>query len=146
MSMNVLANEMGRDRLSAAFRAILRDFRDRRLSWDDFLAVVTRAAGRDMSWFYTQWFQRTGAPELVAERVDSAPQIMVRQPRDSYRLTVELAIFGAGCGRRSRITVAASEERVLLPGGCRADSVIVDPDYQILRWTPELRARFDRRD
>jgi aminopeptidase N len=146
MVLNALANEMGRDRLRAAAREILRDFRDRRLSWDDFLAVVTRAAGRDMSWFYTQWFDRTGAPELVAERIDSTREVRVRQPRDPYRLTVELAIFGAGCGKRSRITVAASEERVLLPGGCRADSLVVDPDYQILRWTPELRARFDRRD
>lgn len=64
MAMNALANEMGRDRLRVAFREILRDFRDHRLSWEDFLAVVTGAAGREMSWFYAQWFQRTGAPEL----------------------------------------------------------------------------------
>lgn len=146
MSLNALAIEMGRDRLRAAFRDLLRDFRERRLSWHDFLAVVTQAAGRDMSWFYTQWFERTGVPEFVAERVDSARAIRVRQPGALYRVTVELAVFGAGCGARSRITLAASEERVPLPGGCSADSVVVDPDYQILRWSPELRARFDRRD
>jgi hypothetical protein len=146
MSLNALANEMGRERLRAAFREILRDFRDRRLPWDDFLAVVTRAAGRDMSWFYAHWFERTGAPEFVVEIVESGRQIRVRQPRDSYRLTVELAISGAGCTERARITVTASEQRVALPNGCRADSVVVDPDYQILRWTPELRARFYKRD
>lgn len=146
MALNVLANEMGRDRLRAAFREILRDFRDRRLSWDDFLTVVTRAAGRDMSWFFTQWFDRPGAPELIAEPMDSARQILVRQPRDPYRLTVDLAVLGPGCGQRLPITVSASEERVPLPAGCRADSLVIDPDYQILRWTPELRARFDRRE
>lgn len=78
--------------------------------------------------------------------MDSARQVWVRQPRDTYRLTVELAISGALCGGRDRITVAAREERVPLPAGCRADSVVVDPDYQILRWTPELRARLDKRD
>jgi len=146
MVLNALANEMGRDRLRAAVREILRDFRDRRLSWDDFLDVVTRAAGRDLSWFYAQWFQRIGAPELIAEVVHSARQIRVRQPSEPYRLTVELAIAGAGCGPRLKVTVASSDERVPLPAGCRPDSVVVDPDYQILRWTPELRARFDKRD
>ena len=145
MTLNALANEMGRDRLRAAFRGILRDFRERRLFWDDFLAAITRAAGRDMTWFSTQWFERTGAPELIAELIPSAGQIRIRQPRDQYRLTVELAVFGAGCRPRLRITVSAREERVPLPAGCRADSLVVDPDYQILRWTPELRARFDRR-
>ena len=145
MSLNALAIAMGRERLRAAFREILRDFRERRLSWDDFLAVLTRAAGRDISWFYAQWFDRSGAPELFAEPVESAPAFRIRQPRNPYRLTVDVAVFGAGCGEPLRITVSASEERVQLSAGCRADSVVVDPDYQILRWTPELRARFDRR-
>ena len=146
MSLNALANEMGRDRVRAAFREVLREFRDRRLSWDDFLAVLSRAASRDLSWFSTQWFERTGAPELVADLGNHRQEIRLRQVGDLYRLTVELAVFGVGCRQRLRTTISALEARVPLPGGCRADSVTVDPDYQILRWTPELRARYRKQD
>ena len=59
---------------------------------------------------------------------------MIDALRDQYRLTAEMAIVGTGCGKAKRVTIAASEERVWLPVGCRADSVVVDPDYHHGQW------------
>ena len=142
MAMNALSNEIGRDRLRAAFHEILRDFGSRRLLWDDFVAAVTKAAGRDVSWFFDQWFYKTGAPELTAELDMPTRQARVLQLGEPYRLTVDLAFVGPGCGLRTRIAISAREERVPFPVGCRPDSVSVDPDYQVLRWTPALRQRY----
>lgn len=144
MALNALANEIGRDRLRAAFREILRDFPERRLSWDDFLAAVQRAAGRDMSWFFEQWFYRTGAPELTAELDVSAGNVVVRQAGEPYRLTLDLAFVGPGCPLRTRVMMTLRDTRVPFPAGCRPDSVLVDPDYEVLRWTPELQRRYPR--
>lgn len=145
MAMNALNNEIGRERLRAAFREILRDFGPHRLLWNDFVAAVTKAAGRDISWFFDQWFYRTGAPELTADLDMSGRQARVRQLDELYRLTIDLAFVGPGCNARTRITVAAAEERVPFPPGCRPGSVVVDPDYQVIRWTPELRERYKTR-
>ena len=142
MALNALSNEIGRERLRAAFHGILRDFGPRRLLWDDFVAAVTKSAGRDISWFFDQWFYQTGAPELAAELDIPARQARVRQPGAPYRLTLDVAFVGPGCPSRSRTTVIAAEERVPFPDGCRPDSVVVDPDYQVLRWTPALRQRY----
>lgn len=144
MAMNVLSNEIGRDRLRSAFHQILREAPQRRLTWDDFVAAITKAAGRDLTWFFDQWFYRTGAPELAAELDPTGRQAIVRQLVEPYRLTLDVAFIGAGCPTRIRATVSAREERVPFPAGCRPDSVAVDPDYQVLRWTPELRQRYSR--
>jgi hypothetical protein len=144
MVMNVLSNEIGRDRLRSAFYEILRESSRQRLTWDGFVAAITTAAGRDMTWFFEQWFYRTGAPEVAAELDVSGGQALVRQLGEPYRLTLDLAFVGSGCPSRTRTTIAAREERVAFPAGCRPSSVIVDPDYQILRWTPELRQRYPR--
>ena len=144
MVLNALSNEMGRDRLRAAFHGILRDFAPRRLVWDDFVAAISKAAGRDMTWFFDQWFYRTGAPELVADLDRSARQARVRQLGEPYRLTLDLAFIGPGCEPRTRVTHSTRDERVPFPAGCRPDSVVIDPDYQVLRWTPALRERYPR--
>ena len=144
MVMNALSNEIGRERLQAAFHEILRDFGPRRLRWDDFVATITSAAGRDLSWFFDQWFYKTGAPEVTAELDMSARQARVRQLAEPYRLKLDLAFVGSGCESRTRVTISRREERVPFPNGCRPDSVVVDPDYQVLRWTPALRQRYRR--
>jgi hypothetical protein len=145
MAMNALSNEIGRERLRTAFREILREFGPRRLLWNDFVAEITKAAGRDLSWFFDQWFYRTGAPDITADLDSSARQVRVRQRGDLYRLTLDLAFLGAGCSARTRVTVATAEERIPFPSGCQPDSVVVDPDYQVIRWTPELRQRYQAR-
>jgi hypothetical protein len=144
MAMNALSNEIGRERLQAAFHEILRDFAPRRLLWNDFVAVITKAAGRDLSWFFDQWFYKIGAPELTAELDMSARQARVQQLGDPYRLKLDLAFVGSGCESRTQVTITRREERVPFPDGCRPDSVVVDPDYQVLRWTPALRQRYRR--
>ncbi len=136
MAMHALSNEMGRERLRAAFRDILTSYRERRLVWDDFTAALNHAAGRDMGWFYEQWFYRTGAPELSAEVRDTT--VVIRSWRDDYRLPLELALFGSRCPPRMSVR-ADGTTTVPLPRGCRADSVVVDPDYHVLRWPHERR-------
>jgi aminopeptidase N len=144
MVLNVLSNEIGRERLQAAFHQILRDFGPSRLTWDDFVGAITKAAGRDLSWFFDQWFYKTGAPELAAELDMPARQARVQQLGDPYQLKLDLAFVGPGCESRTQVTITRREERVPFPIGCHPDSVVVDPDYQVPRWTPELRQRYRR--
>lgn len=148
MAWNALSLEIGRP----AFRRILSDITARfatdRITWDQFLREVNRGAGRDLSWFYSQWFDRPGAPEWRLGTTDSAgvPRRAIRQTGAPYRVTVRVDVTSERCARRT-IPIELRETVTLLPvsdGRCGRDSIVVDPEYQILHWTPELRREFSR--
>jgi hypothetical protein len=146
MAWHALSQEIGAPVFQSALNAVVRDYNTPRVAWETFLEYVSRASGSDLSWFYAQWFARTGAPELSAELEPGRRAVLVRQSGDIYRLTVDLALAGPGCPRRYRTQIAQADQRVPLPPGCRADSVTIDPEYHVLRWTPELRAEFPIRN
>lgn len=148
MAWNALSLEVGRP----AFRRILSDvaarFATSRITWDQFLAEVTRGAQRDLSWFYSQWFDRPGAPDWQIETVDSAGirRWTIRQRSVPWRLSVRVDMTSERCGRRT-MRIVLREAVTLLPppvSRCGVESVIVDPSYEILHWTAELRKEFSK--
>jgi hypothetical protein len=145
MALNVLSNEIGHDRLRSAFHEMVREFAPRRLTWADFVGAVNRAAGRDLSSFFGQWFDRSGVPEVSTELVRATREVHVRQPGETFAFTTDLEWFGSGCGMRTRIGVRTNDQRVAVPAGCRPDSVVVDPDYQVIRWTSALKEKYGKR-
>jgi hypothetical protein len=129
------------------FNAILRNFMEAHpfqlQPWNIFQVAVSQGAGEELSWFFEQWFSRTGAPDLVADWKEKEGHlaITIRQQGDPYRLDVPAVIQLADGQRLSRVfKVRRSEETFRVPLGGRALSVELDPEYTILRWTAELKA------
>ena len=113
----------------------------------DLRAEFERASGRDLRWFFDQWFFRRGAPEFVLSTQTAARgeqwevKGAIRQVRDVYRVTAEIA-FVQGASRdvrRVEITERDTEFSVVLP--FKPDAVLFDPDYKILRWTDEFKTK-----
>ena len=106
-------------------------------------APGAQGAHRDLSWFYSQWFDRSGAPEWHVETVDSAGirHWAIRQLATPYQLTVRVDMTSERCTRRVVRMVLRGAYTLLPPSPvrCGADSIVVDPTYEILHWTPKLR-------
>jgi hypothetical protein len=101
-----------------------------------------------MDWFFEQWLGRAGAPEFRlawTQRGDSVGGT-INQPSPYYRahLTVELRGAEGGGQKLSRVVeiVGATATFSVAPGFRVAD-VILDPEYAVLRWTPEFHAMAD---
>jgi hypothetical protein len=140
---DLLSRTVGRER----FRIILGQFTSRhsvqRVTWVEFLRAIERGAGRNLGWFYDQWFERTG----VADWRDAWSQkaknlhITITQPVPYYRASVEVQAEGTSCQRITRrIQISGPETAVTLQADFPVRSVTIDPLFKIPHWTREYHA------
>ncbi|HKO45554.1 MAG TPA: hypothetical protein VJU84_19925 [Pyrinomonadaceae bacterium] len=140
---NMLSLEIGR----AKFQRILRDLTSRyafqHVTLKEFWREIEIRSDRNLGWFFTQWFKRKGAPEFQLDWKQKGRKVVgsVTQVAPYYRATMEVAVEGTG-KRRSvhKITVNGARTDFVLPVKFSARSVMLDPHYNVLRWTPEYRA------
>jgi hypothetical protein len=140
---DLLSRAVGRDN----FRRILREFTERRafqqVTWDEFLQSIERGAGRNLQWFYEQWFERTGVPEwqLSWRQEGAIVRGEITQAPPYYRATLEVqAESREGRKQSSTVEVDGAKTEFTLPVKFAAQTVMLDPHFQMLRWTPEYRA------
>src|SRR5262245_38807941 len=140
---DTLSRTVGRD----SFRRILREFTERhafqRVTWDEFLQAVERGAGRNLQWFYEQWFERTGVPEwqLSWRQEGETVRGEITQAQPYFRATLEVrAESRDGQKQSSMIEVDGAKTEFTMPVKFAAQTVELDPHFQVLRWTPEYRA------
>ncbi len=141
--LDMLSRRMGAERFHRVFRSLMnaRPFQVQR--WANVETALARAAGEDLRWFFAQWMERTGAPDLSLEwRADRrAIRGLLVQAGDPYRLSVPIAIrLRDGRSLRRSVEVHGAEMPFRFPLPADPVSVELDPDYIILRATPELKA------
>jgi aminopeptidase N len=141
--LDLLSRTVGRDN----FRRSLRDFTERhafrRVTWDEFLQAIERGAGRNLQWFYDQWFERTGVPEwqLSWRQEGETVRGEITQAQPYYRATLEvLAESREGQKQSVMVEVDGAKTEFTMPVKFVAQTVALDPHFQVLRWTPEYRA------
>jgi aminopeptidase N len=125
----------------------LRDFTARHafqsVTWDQFLQSVTDGAGRDLKWFYDQWFERSGAPDwqLNWRQEGDIVRGEITQSGPYYRASLEVLAEGVeGRQQTSTIEVDGPRTEFTLFAKWAVQTVLLDPHFQVLRWTPEYHA------
>ena len=144
--LDMLAREVGRNGFHAFLRSYFaaqrrKEFSD--FSWPSFFAALSRATGRNMSYFYDEWFRRQGAPQwnLSWKRRGNAIEGALRQRGPIYRLRVPLeAIDQRGRVYRRALLVSQRTTRFAWRLPTAPVELRDDPRYTILHWTPEYRA------
>ena len=143
---DMLSREVGRERFRRVMRGVTRRYAFGEVSWDGLLRAVEAGAGRDLGWFYDQWFERAGAPEfrLTWRQEGRRLRGSVAQTAPHYRASLEIEVIG-GRGQRlvRTVRVRGAQTPFSFPVNFRAESVTLDPRYLVLRWTPEFRAASD---
>jgi hypothetical protein len=141
---SMLGRQVGVDRFRQALRGITARHAHGEVSWQEFQTAIERASGQDLTQFFQQWFDRTGAPDFALSWRQDGDRIggIVRQPAPYYAVSAEVRVDRANGETLTNIVhiVAAPETTFSLHTGFAARDVVLDPHYQILRWTPEYRA------
>jgi len=143
---DMLSRELGRTEFQRILHDITRRYRFRSLTWQEFLAAIELGAAPDLGWFYEQWFQRTGAPDFRVSWTQQGDTLrgVVTQPEPIYRARLRVLIRDGGRGELFHLVVTTGANvEFAVPVGFRVSSVILDPDFEILRWTSEYRAAAD---
>ncbi|MGH7629999.1 MAG: M1 family aminopeptidase [Gemmatimonadales bacterium] len=140
---DMLAAVIGRERFRVTLKDIVRRNWFRRLAWKDLWDAIESGAGQDLSWFYQQWFARTGAPSWTLSWRQDGKTLRgsIEQGEPFYRLEAKVVINGEECSSRQaqalRIEGRRTEFEWEVP--FRASSVLVDPEFEVLHWTEEYR-------
>ena len=141
--LDMLSRRIGRERFAAILKRFIRGKNNRLTSWKEFQRAVEAGAGRDIRWFFEQWFGRTGAPDyqLNWKQEGKILRAEITQPAPHFRTTLEAEIIGSG--RRHLRTVEIINGRTAFNWRMpfKVDAVNLDPQYKVLRWLPEFRSQ-----
>jgi len=143
----------GNERFVAALRTLYADFRFRRASFEDVERVFSAAYERDLGPFFTQWLDRTGAPELALASAEATPladgpagldgdsgwrvDVTLRQVQESapydLRVPIAIAIEGRGEAVVRTVPIAKPEADVSFDVPGRPLALFVDPESDVFR-------------
>ena len=139
----MLSREVGREAFRQTLGRIRRRHAFRELTWNQFWNAIQAGAGRDLTWFHEQWFERAGAPEwhLTWKQKGNRLRGALTQAAPFYRATLEIEVRGRSGQRLTRrVRAHGARTDFTFPVGFPVRSVMLDPRYLVLRWTPEYRA------
>jgi tetratricopeptide (TPR) repeat protein len=113
----------------------------------DLKRIWERESGRNLEWFFEQWFARSGAPEFRMNYATTSQRGgtfgvngTVVQTGDLYRVSADIVLAVAGRAPRvEHLAISGREMPFHFVSDSKPDTVLFDPDYKILRWTDSYR-------
>ncbi|MEN8148520.1 MAG: M20/M25/M40 family metallo-hydrolase [Planctomycetota bacterium] len=147
MLFHMLALRVGYDTYFETMRGIVRDYGGKRAAWDDFEAAFSKAAGEDLGWFFDQWLDRTGAPDLsldekiAVERREDGLFVVRGKIRENpaekpWRVRVPVALVMPGARVYANVEVSDHETDFEIVSPRVPVSVEIDPRFFLFRNVP----------
>ncbi len=139
MLWHMLRLKLGDEAFASGLRSFYRQFRFKRASFSDLRDSFAQASDQNLEAFFSQWVDRTGAPNLQMEVEPGAESIRVelqQNQRDpAYALDVPLAVTREGRDEAEWIHVSmqSSKQSVELSNVPTILRVDVDPEFDLFR-------------
>ncbi|MDQ3180807.1 MAG: tetratricopeptide repeat protein [Acidobacteriota bacterium] len=144
----LLRDTLGEQKFNQLLRTFLQQYRGKNASIDEFEKLTTQIAGVPMRYFFARWVEGTGVPEFTADyqiiRTRGGKFVTrgtVKQNYDNLRLPLELQLRAEGDSGLKTVTVqvedASADFNIESDG--KPLEVVIDPNYKILRISPDLR-------
>jgi len=140
MLWHMLRIQLGDELFLAGLRQFYEDFKFKRATFEDISLHFSELSGLDLSGFFSQWVDRTGAPELsisVEEVIGDRARIMFAQiqSEDPYALRVPVALYyeGSDIPKIFDIDITQRLEGVLADDYDQLQAVLVDPYFDVFR-------------
>jgi aminopeptidase N len=141
----MLRDVIGQEALLLGLQALAHQFADQSITLVDLQRALQKASGRNLDRFFQQWLFRTGAPDLVLNFTTRATERgfltsgTVLQAGEAYDLDVDLVLATSTSKAIHRLHLQRGVTSFSLASDSKPDWVVLDPEYKVLRWTPQLR-------
>ncbi len=152
---------LGEDKYNKTMREFSSEFAGKSASMDDFKTIAEKNYGQQLTWFFSQWLDSTGAPEFKVKyttyRLGGAA---VEQPKegkektagfrvtgeisqdlDLFRMPVDLRIDTDGKTENQRIEVVGTTSPFAIETFGRPRRIAVDPDHHVLTNSTDVKLR-----
>ncbi len=139
--LHQLRRIVGEEDFIQASKIAAAESRSAPLSWDGLKKLLEHETGKDLSWFFQQWIDRKGLPDLHVEntavrRNGSKFEVSfdLLQEGDVYTLDVPVSIpFLHGGGKADTVITDVAKKRVTLFVDDEPKTVVIDGDYDVPR-------------
>ena len=149
MILHMLRWVMGEDKFLKTMRLFAKQFAGKSASTDDFRTIAEQNYGDQLTWFFSQWLDSTGAPEFKVKytvyRLGSNKGFRVTgeiaQDLDLFRMPVDLKIDTDGKTEDKRIEVVGTNSPFTVETFGRPRRIAVDPDHHVLTNSVDVKLR-----
>jgi len=139
--LHMLRKAVGDDAFFKSLKNYLETKRYKSAEIHDLRLAFEETTGRDMNWFFNQWFLSPGRPNLsVSKKYNASTQMIelqIEQKQDLekyplYRLPLEIDVYANGKKERKHIEVVDQEQVFYFPSSSAPDLVNVDAERQLI--------------
>jgi aminopeptidase N len=149
MILHMLRWVLGEDKYLKTMREFATKYAGKSASTDDFRAIAEQNYGDKLTWFFTQWFDSTGAPEFKTKytvyRLGTNKGFRVvgqiDQDLDLFRMPVEVKIDTDGKTEMKKLDVVGTNSPFTVETFGRPRHIVVDPNHHVLENSKEIKLR-----
>jgi hypothetical protein len=161
MILHMLRWVLGEDKYNKTMREFAGEFAGKSATTDDFRTVAEKNYGEQLTWFFSQWSDSTGAPEFKVKYTtyriggNFAKEAKTQQERspgfrvtgeisqdlDLFRMPVDLRIDTDGKTENKRVEVVGTTSPFSIETFGRPRRIAVDPDHHVLTNSSDVKLR-----
>ena len=157
MILHMLRWVLGEDKYNKTMRDFAAQYAGKSASMDDFKTIAEKNYGDQLTWFFSQWLDSTGAPEFkvkytvyrlggAAATQQGAAKIPgfritgeITQDLDLFRMPVDVRIDTDGKTENKRIDVVGTASPFTIETFGRPRRISVDPDHHVLTNSSDVK-------
>ncbi len=160
MILHMLRWVLGEDKYNKTMRDFATQYAGKSATTDDFRAIAERNYGDQLTWFFSQWLDSTGAPEFKLKytvyRLGGA--VAAQQPKDEkipgfrvtgeiaqdldlFRMPIDLRIDTDGRTENKKIDVVGTTSPFSIETFGRPRRISIDPDHHVLTNSGDVKLR-----
>jgi len=149
MILHMLRWVLGEDKYNKTMREFAETYAGKSASMDDFRTIAEKYYGDQLTWFFSQWLDSTGAPEFKLKyttyRLGNNKGFRITgeigQDLDLFRMPVDLRIETDGKTENKNLEVVGTNSAFSVETFGRPRRISVDPDHHVLTNSSDVKLR-----
>jgi Peptidase family M28/PDZ domain/Peptidase family M1 domain len=142
MMNHMLRRKVGDEHFTKAYQVFNRNNKFKHASFDDIRESFEEVTGEDLKWFFDQWVNRTGAPQIVMENVEVKPvrgsnnitfTLKQIQKDDVFYLDVPVTVVTENGTVNEVIQMDTKEQTFGISVNEKPVKLLVDPQFDLFR-------------
>jgi hypothetical protein len=139
---HMLRRKVGDEQFIKAFQVFNRENKFKHASFNDIRTAFEEVTGKDFKWFFDQWLNRTGAPQLVLEDVKVSSvrgsnnisfTLKQIQDADVFFLDVPVVVVTKGGNKTEIVEMNEREAKYNIAVSEEPLKILVDPQFDLMR-------------
>lgn len=149
MILHMLRWVLGEDKYNKTMREFAETYAGKSATMDEFRTIAEKYYGDQLTWFFSQWLDSTGAPEFKLKytvyRLGNNKGFRVTgevaQDLDLFRMPVDLRIDTDGKTEDKKLEVVGTNSAFTVETFGRPRHISIDPDHHVLTNSSDVRLR-----